>query len=966
MNVNTKRPGGRISNSRKSLRDAIETEDINDLNWYKQHNTFPSKDDVNTGAANGCIKFFQWISTDIPHIISQIDHETMNIAAQAGYDNILQWGSIQTPPINFNRIGMRLAVKFGRINVLVWSANSEQRLLPGNWAMNSCCCDDGNIEIIEWGASLTPKMLPDEWGMNLAAESGNIDIISWGLAQTPKICINAHGLAVLQGNLFDNSGSIVGIRNTVLNLYELNGITSFNANYRKIPMKYKSANAKNDPSKTPPRRSNIFSPKTRLPLPKPPGIISKQRQPVKNPVDHKLASRGLNKIIPLKSPLERERRISRSISPNSSMRRVRDVDIIAAKTKKIALRLNKKQDVVIESQPPEELVSVSDTSIETVCFSKQSNIITNTLQYLLDSDNNINNEFRTVFSSEKNNSINTKQFCDLTPKTAQSDETPTELVVVESEKCESTEIILCNDSDLRASMNSWISVEDDCISPVPSDHVSEPDQPRTNEDLLLDFHFSNVDNMNYNLPANPPKLLKKKKSFKKNKAYLDIESFGESDNLPTKLPKLVKKKKSFKKNKAYVINDLDIESFGESDNFNLSPKNEYNLGEYDEENLTTYSMLFNSQSQKSNLEIDPDKISIGDVVGTSDFCIVSKAVFNHQPMIIKQISAVFHPTLNVYLPNDVDPVTLLNKKITMLKRETSILTRVYSPSIIRIYGIGTYPSNLFILYEYAEQGDLRNILNDSTKVITVIQKYEILKKIVNGMLILHSNNILHHNLTSTNILIDCNWVAKISDFGLSHDFHQYNASHTDKGELQWLAPECIDTNIFTKACDVYSFGMIVYEILTNCYPWGDLADHEIIGNVKNGIRPTFINVDPVRNDSTDFFLNLIIMCWDQNPTNRPSFKDLDGIFEENKAVFSELSEVDELRLRLEKAEKQIIDTNNKNTTLLTRVNTEQNLFAKKLDTLTEASELAMEQRNAIYQSVNDEEEVVEYFSDSDL
>lgn len=169
-----------------------------------------------------------------------------------------------------------------------------------------------------------------------------------------------------------------------------------------------------------------------------------------------------------------------------------------------------------------------------------------------------------------------------------------------------------------------------------------------------------------------------------------------------------------------------------------------------------------------------------------------------------------------------------------------------------------------------------------------------------GMNFLHSRSpaVLHRDLKAMNCFIDKDWCALVGDFGMSKEIRMANsfasASSVGLQNPRWMAPEIIQNDAYgaatecseipyTRASDVFAFGMLLYEILTWVVPWKRARDvFEIRVNVLQGKRPeipSIARIPGVAEDNNGFiesggyenFINLMKSCWDQDPNKRPSF-----------------------------------------------------------------------------------------------
>ena len=219
-----------------------------------------------------------------------------------------------------------------------------------------------------------------------------------------------------------------------------------------------------------------------------------------------------------------------------------------------------------------------------------------------------------------------------------------------------------------------------------------------------------------------------------------------------------------------------------------------------------------------------------------------------------------------------------------LTREVNILSKLNHPAITKF--IGYSPVNFknlpkpVIITEYLPNGSLENILASERNGRPVLG-WDETKKLINiygiasSMLYLHSHNILHRDLRPSNILLDDSLYPKLADFGLCTKHHNINTITFQstcgiKGKPTYLAPEILISKEYSKSSDVYSFGMVVYEIVTYEIPFNNMTDAvQIIDEVvTKGNRPEFKETVP------DCYKNLIERCWSAEPNERPTFSEI--------------------------------------------------------------------------------------------
>ncbi|KAK8845724.1 hypothetical protein M9Y10_020642 [Tritrichomonas musculus] len=215
-----------------------------------------------------------------------------------------------------------------------------------------------------------------------------------------------------------------------------------------------------------------------------------------------------------------------------------------------------------------------------------------------------------------------------------------------------------------------------------------------------------------------------------------------------------------------------------------------------------------------------------------------------------------------------------------ISREVNILSKINNISILKFIGFSSVnfqnEPKPVIVTEYLANGSLNDILNLERKSLADFdwnstRKLITIYGIASAMAYLHSNNIIHRDLKPANILMDDFLCPKIADFGLSKMKHSNSETMSIestlaiKGTPIYISPEIWKNMEYTKASDVYSFGIIIYEIITNEEPFKEFDVFEIRSKVKKGFRPPFNCPIP------ESYKNLIERCWSQDPEERPTF-----------------------------------------------------------------------------------------------
>ncbi|GBB91904.1 hypothetical protein RclHR1_19340003 [Rhizophagus clarus] len=235
--------------------------------------------------------------------------------------------------------------------------------------------------------------------------------------------------------------------------------------------------------------------------------------------------------------------------------------------------------------------------------------------------------------------------------------------------------------------------------------------------------------------------------------------------------------------------------------------------------------------------------------------------------------------------------------------------------IAKLYGITQDPllGDYMLVMEYADGGNLHDYLRKNFANITWKEKLIILQNISEGLHSIHKENIIHRDIHSGNILLkknDSGNLWKIGDLGLSQP--ENNILNKDKiyGVIPYIAPEIFKGSSFSKASDIYSLGMIMWELTTGCKPFENVNHYfHIILKVLNGERPK------ITEDTTEFFANLMKRCWNLDPFKRPIiFEILEFISRCNYShitKFVELKQAEEKRIELIRLKKIALEFSEK-------------------------------------------------------
>ncbi|KAM3862066.1 mitogen-activated protein kinase kinase kinase 13 [Diretmus argenteus] len=204
------------------------------------------------------------------------------------------------------------------------------------------------------------------------------------------------------------------------------------------------------------------------------------------------------------------------------------------------------------------------------------------------------------------------------------------------------------------------------------------------------------------------------------------------------------------------------------------------------------------------------------------------------------------------------------------QKETDIkhLRKLKHPNIIGFKGVCTQAPCYCIIMEYCAQGQLYEVLRAGRKV-TPRLLVDWASGIASGMNYLHLHKIIHRDLKSPNVLVTHNDSVKISDFGTSKELSDKSTKMSFAGTVAWMAPEVIRNEPVSEKVDIWSFGVVLWELLTGEIPYKDVDSSAIIW----GVGSNSLHL-PVPSTCPDGFKILMKQTWQGKPRNRPSFRQI--------------------------------------------------------------------------------------------
>ncbi len=200
------------------------------------------------------------------------------------------------------------------------------------------------------------------------------------------------------------------------------------------------------------------------------------------------------------------------------------------------------------------------------------------------------------------------------------------------------------------------------------------------------------------------------------------------------------------------------------------------------------------------------------------------------------------------------------------ENEISATTALVHPNIIQVYDYGEDGGSQYLVTEYVEGMDLKRYIAER-QPIPVTRVIEIMSDILSGVAEAHKNGIVHRDLKPQNILIDLNGQAKITDFGIARAQTSFGMTQTNTaiGSVHYMAPEQVKGDIATVRSDIYSLGIMLYEMLTGHVPFdGETAVAVAVKHTQDPM-PSIRDFDPRMPQALE---NVILKATAKNPLSR--------------------------------------------------------------------------------------------------
>eukprot|EP00039_Didymoeca_costata_P012169 m.174196 g.174196 ORF g.174196 m.174196 type:complete len:2218 (-) comp15404_c0_seq5:2617-9270(-) len=238
-----------------------------------------------------------------------------------------------------------------------------------------------------------------------------------------------------------------------------------------------------------------------------------------------------------------------------------------------------------------------------------------------------------------------------------------------------------------------------------------------------------------------------------------------------------------------------------------------------------------------------------------------------------------------------DDKTSANSELVV---EATLMSQVKHSNLVSVVGIVTKGDPIVLLISYCENGSLLHLLRQRKELMDPLAlpvKLVMGAQIATGLEHLHSRKFVHRDLAARNVLVTSRYECKVSDFGLSRavvdkvdssgkEEDAYYRSQAGVFPIRWTAPEAMQTLQFSYASDVWAFGIVMVELVGDGeIPYKGLGNDEVYHKVIGG------HVHPRPTDCHDKAWNIMKSCWENKPSDRPSFAELRELLVQTASSF---------------------------------------------------------------------------------
>ncbi|XP_078450794.1 tyrosine-protein kinase HCK-like [Lampetra fluviatilis] len=263
--------------------------------------------------------------------------------------------------------------------------------------------------------------------------------------------------------------------------------------------------------------------------------------------------------------------------------------------------------------------------------------------------------------------------------------------------------------------------------------------------------------------------------------------------------------------------------------------------------------------EKDAWEIPRESLKLSKRLGAGQFGEVWMGIYNNRTKV----------AIKTMKPGSMSPEAFLD--------EANLMKTLQHPRLVRLYAVVTQEP-IYIVTEFMENGSLLDYLKSTEgSTLPMPKMIDMAAQIAEGMAFIERKNYIHRDLRAANILVNEQLASKIADFGLARiiEDNEYTAREGAKFPIKWTAPEAINYGSFSIKSDVWSFGILLTEIITfGRIPYPGMSNSDVIRQLERGYRM------PCPEQAPKQLHGVMMDCWKERPEERPTFEYLQGVLED--------------------------------------------------------------------------------------
>ncbi|NWH74482.1 TXK kinase, partial [Piaya cayana] len=203
--------------------------------------------------------------------------------------------------------------------------------------------------------------------------------------------------------------------------------------------------------------------------------------------------------------------------------------------------------------------------------------------------------------------------------------------------------------------------------------------------------------------------------------------------------------------------------------------------------------------------------------------------------------------------------------------EAKVMMKLSHPKLVQLYGVCTHHKPLYVVSEFMENGCLLNYLRQRRGKLSRDVLLDMCQDVCEGMEYLERNCFIHRDLAARNCLVNAEDVVKVSDFGMTRYVtdDEYISSSGAKFPVKWSAPEVFHFKKYSSKSDVWSFGVLMWEVFTEGkMPFESKSNSEVVREISQGNRLYRPHL------ASHTVYKVMYSCWHEKPGGRPTFAEL--------------------------------------------------------------------------------------------